>query len=92
VGKVSVWAENNTCRVRDCGAEGSTCGWISNAVGYGCFSGSGVTTKDRGTWGYAGKCMSNTLVYAENGLCKTVNCSSTGRTCMLDGANGYNCK
>jgi hypothetical protein len=93
VGKVSVWSENNTCKVRDCGAEGSTCGWISAAVGYGCFSGSGATTAHCGTWGYAGKCMSNTLVYAESGLCKTVNCSSTGRTCVYEGAAiGYNCK
>lgn len=93
VGKVSIWAENNTCKVRDCGAEGKTCGYISSTVGYGCIGGStGATTLTCGTLGYTGKCMSNVLVWAQDGLCKYVNCSSTGRTCMWDGANGYNCK
>jgi hypothetical protein len=93
VGKVSIWAENSTCKVRDCGAEGKTCGYISAAVGYGCTGGTtGATTLTCGTLGYTGKCMSNVLVWVQDGLCKYVNCSSTGRTCMWDGSNGYNCK
>lgn len=93
VGKVSVWSESNTCKVRNCGAEGRTCGWISSSVGYGCLGGtSGATTIHCSQLGYTGQCMSNTLVWVEGGLCRTAYCPSSGRTCMWDGANGYNCK
>ena len=93
VGKVSVWAEDNQCKVRDCGAEGKKCGWISDAAGWGCLGGNaGANTVDCEDLGYTGKCMSGTLVWAEDGACEAVSCAATGRACVWDGANGYNCR
>jgi hypothetical protein len=93
VGKVSVWAEDNQCKVRDCAAEGKQCGWISNDIGWGCLGGNqGANTLDCEDLGYTGKCMSGTLVWAEDGACNTVYCPASGRQCVWDGPNGYNCK
>ena len=43
--------------------------------------------------GYEGKCYGTTLVWLEtNGRCRVVDCTTTNRTCRLDGALGYNCR
>lgn len=91
-GSVSVWHENGRCRVRDCAAEKRTCGLISTADGKGCLGGtSGAQTIDCGSLGYEGRCYGTTLVWAENGACRAVDCASRNKRCGADGANGNNC-
>lgn len=93
VGRVSVWAEGSQCRVRDCGAEGRSCGYISAADGYGCLGGtSGAVRYNCESLGYDGACMSNVLVWAEAGQCKYADCTALGKTCGdAGGAIGKNC-
>ena len=91
-GNVSVWSDGGRCPVRDCAAEKKTCGLISSAEGKGCLGGtSGAVVSDCGSLGYDGRCFGTTLVWAENGACKAVDCASRGKRCGADGANGNNC-
>lgn len=93
VGAVSVWAEDGACRVRDCGAEGKACGLISDEVGYGCLGGTeGSTAQSCASLGYIGACMSDTLVWVEDGACRTKHCPSDGKSCVWAGEIGYNCE
>lgn len=93
VGAVSIWAESGQCKVRSCGAEGRSCGYISAGAGYGCLGGtSGAVRYDCESFGYRGVCLSNVLVWAESGQCKYKACSSLGKTCGdAGGAIGMNC-
>jgi hypothetical protein len=93
VGDVGIWWENGTCRVRDCGSEGKTCGLISNAVGYGCLEGTqGSTAFNCSDLGYSGACLSDdVLVWAENSTCRWADCRSMGLGCDWTDAVGYDC-
>src|SRR5688500_7987506 len=68
IGEVSVWFEDASCRVRDCGGEGKTCGYISDDVGWGCVEGTQGSTAFRcGDVGYEGTCLSgDVLVWNED--------------------------
>jgi len=91
-GAVSVYAQDGACKLRDCGAEGRACGYISSAEGWGCLGGtSGAQRYTCGDFGYEGRCLSNTLVWVEGGQCKTVSCGALGKRCDWDGSNGWNC-
>ena len=92
-GATSVWSEDGACRVRDCAAEGRSCGLISDADGSGCLGGTdGATTFDCGDVGYQGACTADdTLVWVEGGECRAIHCPDSGRTCGLDEALGYDC-
>lgn len=92
-GDVSLWAENGACMVRDCGGEGKSCGLISAEIGYGCVEGTqGSTAFQCGDVGYEGACLSDTLVWAEDGQCRAVHCPDSGKTCGWEGGGiGYNC-
>lgn len=92
-GGLSVWAEPGRCRIRDCAAEGKTCGHISDEAGNGCLGGtSGARASDCSALGYDGKCFGSTLVWAErDGTCRVVECAKRGQRCGADGANGQNC-
>ena len=92
VGAVSVWSEGGTCRVRDCGGEGKACGLLSADVGYGCLGGTaGAMVAGCASYGYEGACLSDTLVWAEDGECRAVYCPADGRSCGWDDSVGYNC-
>ena len=92
VGTLSVYAEGGACKLRDCGAEGRTCGYISDADGWGCLGGSaGAQRYACSDLGYQGRCLSSTLAWVEGGQCKTYDCASVGKRCAWDGGNGWNC-
>lgn len=93
VGRVSVWAEGAQCKVRDCGAEGKSCGFISPADGYGCLGGTtGAVRYVCESFGYAGACLSNVLFWVEGGQCKYVDCAARGKRCGdAGGTIGKNC-
>lgn len=92
-GALSVWSEPGRCRVRDCAAEGKTCGRISREAGNGCLGGtSGARVSDCAALGYDGECFGSTLVWADHdGTCRVVECAKRGKRCGADGANGQNC-
>lgn len=84
VGETSIWAENGTCRVRDCASEGKVCGLISDEVGLGCLGGTaGAQVSDCSTFGAAGRCFGDTRVWVDQGLCRwatmPVECQSSGK-------------
>jgi len=85
-GETSMWTENGDCRVRDCVAEGRSCGWIDDNTGWGCLGGQeGASTFSCGALDYSGQCMADdTLVWVENGACRVEHCPSTGRVCGWD--------
>ena len=90
-GEVAVWSEGE-CRVRDCAAESTACGWVSEEVGFGCLGAApGQNTFDCTSVGYQGACLGDTLVWAESSTCQVFHCASDGRRCDWDGDNGYNC-
>ncbi|MEO7091885.1 MAG: CHAP domain-containing protein [Polyangiales bacterium] len=92
VGSLSVWSQDGACMVRDCRAEGRSCGWLSSADGYGCLGGSaGANRQSCGDLGFTGQCLSGVLAWSEGGQCKTYDCGAKGMRCGPDGVNGNNC-
>ncbi len=93
IDQVAIWSEDGTCWVRDCAGEGKSCGLISLSEGYGCVEGpAGSTKHDCADRGYAGECLGDVLVWAEDGACRTVDCAATGRACVaVGGAVGHDC-
>jgi hypothetical protein len=93
VGQTSVWSEDGTCRVRDCASEGRSCGFISDSAGWGCLGGTeGASTIDCGELGYTGTCTDDgTLVWVQDGQCRTSQCRDRGLSCGWDDEVGYNC-
>lgn len=95
VGNVLVWSDDSACRVRDCKAEGTQCGWQDPAIGYACLGaasgppGSHSSTCD--SYGYTGACLHGTLVWAEAGECRYHDCHGAGMACGWDGEIGFNC-
>ncbi len=93
LGEVSVWWEDRSCRVRDCGGEGKTCGWIADGIGFGCLEGThGSTVFDCAEVGYEGACLSgDLLVWTEGGACRWADCRAYGLGCGWTDAVGYDC-
>jgi hypothetical protein len=93
VGDTSVWSQDGACHVRDCASESRACGWISDSVGWGCLGGTeGQTTIDCGDVGYTGLCTADdTLVWVQDGECRTSQCHERGLSCAWDDDLGYNC-
>jgi hypothetical protein len=90
-GEVAVWSDGE-CRVRDCAVENTTCGWMSDEVGFGCLgAAAGQNTFDCAAVGYDGVCLGDTLVWAEDSSCRVFHCPSDGRRCDWDGESGHNC-
>jgi hypothetical protein len=93
-GETSVWSDGGRCLVRDCAAEGRTCGWIADGVGWGCLGGTeGASTFDCADVGYTGVCAADdTLVWAQGGACHAVHCPDLGQRCDWADAIGYDCQ
>jgi hypothetical protein len=93
VDDVSLWMEGGSCRVRDCGGEGKTCGLISNAVGYGCVEGPQGSTAFRcDDVGYEGACLGgDVLVWSEGSACRYADCPALGKSCGWTDSVGYDC-
>lgn len=93
VGEVSVWHEGGACRIRDCAAEGESCGLISAQVGYGCLAGpQGSTAFDCADLDYEGTCLSgDVLAWTQDGACRWADCAANGSGCGWTDEVGYDC-
>jgi hypothetical protein len=92
-GDALAWCEAGFVKTYDCAANGKTCGYQDDAVGYNCVAGTPVTEPAGcGDVTFDGSCDGETLVWCENDVVITYNCAGVGKTCSYQDASvGYNC-
>lgn len=87
-----VWCEGGEQHEADCAANGQSCGWQNDAVGYNCLSQGSSGGGGCGEVDYAGYCEGELLVWCEDGSLHERDCAESGRSCeWQNDAIGYNC-
>jgi hypothetical protein len=89
------WCENGQVKTLECASSGASCGYNSAQGYYDCVQASGGggsggdTDTGCGNVTAEGQCSGSTLEYCSNGSLVQADCSTQGKQCGWDAANGY---
>jgi V8-like Glu-specific endopeptidase len=90
-GSVARWCDGGRVQQFDCGAQGQTCDFVDDQIGYYCQE--APAADPCGGLDYLGRCDGNVAAWCEDGAVQSVDCAAHGQRCgYVNASIGYYCR